>query len=349
MRVDLAQLEPERVLVIMPTWLGDVVMATPTLRALRHRFPAASITLAFKGATHRLADAMPIPAPARDWVGARASTLRADLAVVLPGSFRTAWLALRTGTPRRLGYRRDGRGWLLTDRLDPPRSGRRFAPVPTVAYYLALARRLGATVEDRRVSLEVSPERDNEASQLLERAGVATPFVLLNPGAVRESKRWPAERFAQAAAAIHRETGVAAAVTGSPAERGVLDALLAAAASPIADLPAAGLKLEHLPAFARRASLVITNDTGPRHVAAAVGTPTVTLFGPTPPAWTRLEGAPPSRDLVAGDPDARAVSSKRDVPGREMHRIAVEDVVAAAVELLGSSSHAMPVASAVTP
>lgn len=347
-----ARAEPSTVLITMPTWLGDIVMATPTLKALAQRWPDASFTLAFKSSIMReVAPTLPIDASSVVWPDVSPSTLRADVAVLLPNSFRAAWHAFRTGSTRRVGYARDRRGWLLTDRLKPLKSQGKFTPVPTVRYYLALAKHLGAQTLDRRVELRIPEGMAKEADALLMKAGLAATndsdgdsegdsgggFVLLNPGAVRASKRWPAERFAQTAQAIHEQTGLPAAVTGSPNERDVLDAVRSAATSPIVDLSAQGLKLGELPAVVKRASLLITNDTGPRHLAAGVGTPTVTLYGPTPPSWTVLDDPPPHRDLVAGSPTPQAGSSKTAVAGQEMDRIAVDQVTAAALELLNDA------------
>ncbi len=327
---------PNSILIIMPTWLGDVVMATPTLRALQAHYPHAQITLAFKNPMSALSPCLPVNATTARWDQVKLSTLRADLAVLLPNSFRTAWATWRTGSRRRVGYARDGRGPLLTDRLLPPRQRNVFLPIPTVDYYLALADYLGADIQDATLQLNIPEPAAEQADALLQKVGLTERFVLLNPGAVRESKRWPAERFAALADQLHQSHRLQVAVTGSPSERAVLDAVIAQAQTPIADLSAAGLQLADLPAVVSRAALLITNDTGPRHVAAGVQTPVVTLFGPTPPEWTVIDYAL-ERQLVAGGdttPDEPRASAKQAVQGRTMDLIPVDDVKAACTELL---------------
>ncbi|MFW6060722.1 MAG: lipopolysaccharide heptosyltransferase II [Phycisphaeraceae bacterium] len=295
-----------RLLVVYPTWLGDCVMAMPTLRALRERFPEAHITVL----VGRPLRAIVAPNPWMDRIvthklggGDRRHTLRRlvqrlrrgrfDAAVLLPNSFRAALLVRLAGIPRRIGYDRDGRGLLLTDRLLPQRAGGRYVKVPTREYYLGLARYLGATRIDPRMQLFTRPADDADADALLARAGWSgesdNPLLLLNPGAnYGDAKMWPPARFAAVADRAHREWNATVAVSGAPKERPILDQLIAAAKAPILDLPAHGLQLRLLKSIVRRASLMITNDTGPRHIAAALDTPVVTVFGPTDPKWTEI-------------------------------------------------------------
>jgi len=303
-------IQARRLLVVMPTWLGDCVMAMPTLRALRGLYPEAHIT-ALAGATVK-----PIIDP-NPWINrtitvrtrrkgrkrdrgagpirlaAKLTAGRFDLAVILPNSFRSALVTAMAKIPSRVGYDRDGRGVLLTDRLLARRTAEGFVPVPTRDYYLGLARYLGSPDPDPALQLFTRPEHDGQADELLRQGGFdpasGRTFVLLNPGAnYGDAKMWHPERFAQVADRCAKEFDAFVAVNGSPKERQVLDQVLAAAKTPIFDLSDSGMTLNLLKSVVKRATVMVTNDTGPRHIAAAVGTPVVTVFGPTDPAWTEI-------------------------------------------------------------
>lgn len=316
----------------MPTWLGDCVMATPTLRALRGLYPEAHISALMKDAVRPiLADCpwvdriLTARSRRRGWPDRRRGPIgmarrlaagRFDTAVLLPNSFRTAMIVSLAGVPRRIGYDRDGRGFMLTDRLLPRRKPGGFIPTPTRDYYLGIARYLGAADPDPAMQLFIDPTDERAADGLLVRAGfdpaAGKRLVLLNPGANRPDKRWPADRFARLAESLAASHEVAVAVTGAPRERDVLDAVIAASETPILDLPGHGLDLALLKGVVRRAGLLVTNDTGPRHVAAALGVPVVTLFGPTGPQWTEI-GFPLERQVVA--PPASADPAIHEAPG----------------------------------
>ncbi len=294
----------------MPSWLGDSVMATPTLRAMRQLYPQARITALARSTVRPIIDACPwvdriiTTRPARKGMSdsrrknifalaARLSSAKFDTAIILANSFRTALLTRMAGIPRRIGYDRDGRGGLLTDRLLARRAQGRFVPVSAVEYYLGLPRYLGALDPDTRMELVTRPQQDQRASELLAQAGYAPddarPLVLLNPGAnYGAAKIWYPDRFAAVADRCVEEHGAVIAVNGAPKERAILDAVVGAMKSPAIDLPKLGADLTVLKSVVKRARLMVTNDTGPRHVAAALGVPVVTVFGPTDPAWTDI-------------------------------------------------------------
>ena len=315
-------IDARRLLIVMPTWLGDCVMAMPTLRALRGLYPDAHITALVGAAVRPIIDPNPWinrtvtvrgqrkgksggksggktggktvarrAGPIR--LAARLASGHFDTAVILPNSFRSALVTAMAKIPRRVGYDRDGRGVLLTDRLLARRTLEGFVPVPTRDYYLGLARYLGSADPDPAMQLFTRPEHDAQADELLRQGGFDTEadrkLVLLNPGAnYGDAKMWEPERFAHVADRCADELGAFVAVNGSPKERAILDRVIASARTPILDLSAEGMPLSLLKSIVRRASVVVTNDTGPRHVAAALGTPVVTLFGPTDPAWTEI-------------------------------------------------------------
>lgn len=324
---------PQRILIWLPNWVGDVVMATPTLRALRLIHPKAHITWLVRPYLKPLIDACPwydrlmslrgesgllarsratrsgrtLPADRRRTWPALVARLRAgrfDQAILLPNSFRSAAMTRLAGIGRIIGYGRDGRSWLLTDRLSPPREGRRFIPTSTLHYYLQIARHQAASIADDSPSasarlyspemeLFTHPADDARADRLLRAAGI-TPgldrLLLLNPGAAFGSaKMWAPERFAAVADDLAARYNLRPMVSGAPSERPILDAVRAAARTPIIDLPALGCDLRLLKSILRHVNLMITNDTGPRHMAAAMNVPVVTLFGPTDPRWAAID------------------------------------------------------------
>lgn len=327
----------------MPTWLGDCVMATPALAALRKACPESEFIAVFRPAMAGLAESMP-------WIN-RAVTLhdtvaglrnacravgkpRIDLAVLLPNSFRSAVLPAILRAKRRLGYARDGRGWLLTDRLDPPRTDHgQYQPTPAVDYYLDLLRSIGVDADAPQLALRPPETAQATASTILQRAGLDPSsdrqLVVLNPGAQRLDKRWPPERFAAVADTLAESHGTITAVNGAPREAEVLQAVVTSARTPVVDLSKAGMTLDALPAVLGRAALLVTNDTGTRHVAAAMGVPVVSIFGPTTLDWTRIP-FDAERALCAVD---------ASTPG-PITQISIEQVVNAARSLLADRNPA---------
>ncbi|MCC6322764.1 MAG: glycosyltransferase family 9 protein [Phycisphaerales bacterium] len=296
---------PRKVLVVCPSWLGDVVMATPALRTLRGGLPGAFLGgLVRPGIDELLAgtdffDELHIERAAGvmgpKLVASRIRPRRYDVAILFTNSFSTALITRLAFIPRRIGYDRDGRGVLLTDRVKaerrpPPHRG--YKCVPAIDYYLRLAREIVPNAaHPPRLELAVTSEQQTRADAIIAAAQVAPGerFAILNPGANDPAKRWPADRFAALAAWLSRERGLPVLVNGGPAERELAEAVAADARSPrVVALPALGITIGALKGLVRRAAIMVTNDTGPRHLAAAFDIPTVTLFGPTDPRWTTL-------------------------------------------------------------
>ena len=336
-----SEMDVRRLLIVMPTWLGDCVMATPTLHALRELFPDAHIKAMVSRNNRPILDALP-------WIDSfvtvrkhrrgslslsRRLTLgRFDTAVLLPNSFRTAALVAMAGIPRRVGYDRDGRGFMLTDRLLPRKGTDGFIPVPALDYYLGLTRYLGTRDADTTMRLFTRPDDDAAADEMLRHNGFQPggdqPLLLLNPGAQKPVKRWPADRFADLADRCAQRWDARVAVTGAPSETDVLAAIVATAKTPMINLAEAGMTLRLLKSVVQRATVMVTNDTGPRHVAAALNTPVVTLFGPTGPEWTRI-GFADEREVVAP-----AVTGEDGRATRSMQSITTDAVMGAVASLM---------------
>jgi len=333
-------------LIIMPSWVGDIVMATPALRAFAARAerdgrrveaivrPGAAPLLAGLGlsATIEL-DLRGVGGLLR---GARAlRARRAGAALLLPNSFRAALAVALARVPCRMGYATDGRGMLLHRRI---RRAKPRDPISAVDWYADLAAALlDTTVDDRSPRLVVTDAERSAADGLLAdtgRAGSARSFVLMNPGANRTDKRWPAARFAAFGVRFAQRHGLGIVVTGSPKER-VLTAEVAAACPGAIDLAARGVDLAALKGVIADAALLVSNDTGPRHIAIALGTPVVSLFGPTDHRWTTVVGAV-ERRLVAEPFLPAEESADRHAAHCAIDRISVGDALHAAEALLAS-------------
>lgn len=361
---------PLRLLVVLPSWLGDAAMATPALRLLRDRLPGAYLAGLARPAVADLLAGTPLVDEilverasgmmGRKHAAARVRALRFDTAVLLTNSFSTALVARLAGVPRRVGYDRDGRGMLLTRRLRAPEwpgstpVRRRWAPVPAVVYYFAAAAAalgdpppdLGAAADPlallpsgARLELPLNEADVADADSVLGRAGVGASEALavLNPGANNPAKRWPAERFGALAGWLSDRHGLRVLVNTGPGEEEVGHAVRQHAPGVVV-LGEHGQTLGSLKALLARARVLVTNDTGPRHLAAAFGTPTVALFGPTDSRWTTLPEAP-------GGPREVLLTAGEILPGEladehperhEMGLIGLGQVQDAVDRLLGS-------------
>lgn len=353
----------------MPSWVGDVVMATPALRLLRDARPNDEIHAILRpgldalldgaGLVNRLhtADSSGIVGPIRL---ARATRLiRPDQALLLPNSFATA-LALRLArVPRRVGYDRDGRGLLLTERLAAPRDGS-WSLVPAVRYYYhAAAAFLDPSLppldappctslthaplgdaEDSHLELGLTRAQTEAADELRADAEITTPYAILNPGGNNDAKRWPAERFSALADHLERKHNLRVLINGSPGERALCEQIARDARTHPIALPALGPTLGSLKSIIKGARLMVTNDTGPRHIAAAFGVPLVSLFGPTDPRWTTiptrlLADGNPSETILIADPDLDpAMASNDDPDASRVDRITLESVIRAVDRLM---------------
>jgi heptosyltransferase-2 len=279
----------ERVLVRFPNWLGDTVMALPMLRSLRKALPGAdlwclgpwvgTILESEPGMARRLVT--PERVSARLAQARRLRQARFDLAVILPNSFETALAAWLSGARWRVGYG-DGRGALLTHALRPDAD-----PVHQVRGYLRLLAPLGADGPTTPPTLVIDAARRVEARRLLGEVQLppGKPKVGLQLGAaLGPAKLWPSERLAALAMRLEAR-GVHPLLLGSPGARGLGDAVRAAATGPIRSL----VGRDHpalLAALMSELDALVAADSGPAHVAAAVGVPAVTLFGPTDPRLT---------------------------------------------------------------
>ena len=286
---------PDRLVVLAPNWLGDAVMALPALQTLRDHNPQAHLAVAARPSVAPLYAMVPgvaavLPLESRGGLSqvqwwrrdaARLAAERFDLAVLLPNSFLSAWVAAQARVPERWGYDTDLRGRWLTKAL------RRPAPsVHQADYYLALTTAAGLAPSARVARLAVPQAAHAAAAALLP----SREIVVLAPGAAYgRAKQWPPERFAALAHRLWRARGVASVLvgTGGDAVAGVeLRAALIAlpGGSETAEVLVNLIGKTDLPTLAAvlaRARAVVANDSGAMHLAGAVGAQVVAIFGPT--------------------------------------------------------------------
>jgi heptosyltransferase-2 len=272
----------------MPNWIGDAVMATPALRAIRAAFPAARIAIVANPMVAELFTFHPdcdqvIRFDKRSGHGGAGGfwrfcrALRRErfaLVILLQNAFEAAAMAVLAGIPRRAGYRSDGRGLLLTSGV--PAVDKKHG-LHHVDYYLHMLRQLGIDGGDRRLRLAVTAE---EQAGARERLG-AGDWVAVNPGAsYGAAKRWIPERFAAVADGLAAEFGVRLVLTGGPGEAEIgRDIERAMKVAPVNLIGRTSVR--ELMAVLAQCRLVVTNDSGPMHIAAAFGVPLVAVFGPT--------------------------------------------------------------------
>ncbi len=295
-----------KIAIVLPNHVGDVVMATPALRALRCGFPEAEISALVRAPLAGLLGGCPwidrligheIYEGAGRWrqfwrrLAVGRGLKGASTVILLPNSLSSAFLALASGAPRRLGYARRGRDLLLTEAVAAPRGpDGHFVPVAMERYYLDLVSRLGCADTGTELELFTEAEAERACDDLFAEHGIRSgvPLVCLAPGAgYGPSKLWPPEYMAQVASAL-RDDGAQLALVHGPGEEELAEKIIDQAAGGIASLGGAGMSLSLLKSVLARAQLVLCNDAGARHVSAAFGVPTIVLMGPTSVAYTNL-------------------------------------------------------------
>jgi heptosyltransferase-2 len=293
----------KKILVRGVNWIGDAVMTLPSFRVLRSEYSDSEIHILEKrwvapvfGRDPNI-DRFVEYKPEYSGVIGKLSASgdlrkgRYDSAFLFQNAFDAAILAYLSGIPERIGYNRDGRGFLLSRPIPVTAEAKR---LHHVLYYLNLLREAGFKAVYRHPWIYMDTHERIKAAEVLE--GLSRPIVILNPGATYGSaKRWPEESYASLSGMIIRMLGGSVVLTGSDAERGIADKILGminqdlTTAERIRNL-AGVTSLRALMSILSQADAVVSNDSGPMHLSYAVGTPLVSIFGSTDPALT----GPPS-------------------------------------------------------
>jgi heptosyltransferase II len=345
-------MEYRRILVRATNWVGDAVMSIPALQALRERYPTARISILARpwvaglyGREPFCDELIPYDAP-RGWEGIgekrrMAATLRArrfDAAILLQNAFEAAALVRWAGIPLRIGYARDGRGWLLTHPIPAPLKDE--TPRHQRFYYLELLKRAGLIESypaDAAIRLHGASAAAAVGRERFERIFGSQRVVGVSPGAAYGgAKRWLPERFADAAIQVARERGAGVAVFGSEPEAGICEivrARIETAGEKCASF-AGSTALGEFIEMAAACDVFLTNDSGPMHIASALGVPTVVVFGATDEEATGPTG---EQSRIVREPVECSPCLLRECPidHRCMTRVSAERVAQAALELVG--------------
>jgi len=295
------QKKTDTILVFCPNWVGDVVMATPAFKCLRQNYPDARIVGLIRGYVKGVVEDAPwfdqlIVTNDKSWRGFahlvyQIRRLQAELAVVLPNTFRSALLARLGGARQIYGYRRNGRAMLLSGGPQPLRDGRQIRPVPMVDYYLEICRRLKLTIDQqKKPRLYISKSLQAKGDRLLGRYGIASDEMVigLNPGAqYGASKCWPAEYFARLAELLEQRWKCRLLLFIGPGEASIGHKIVQLSQAAIINTGPDNVDLALLKPLVQRCRLLVTNDTGPRHYAVAFDIPVVVIMGPTDPRYTQ--------------------------------------------------------------
>jgi heptosyltransferase-2 len=318
-----------RLVVRAPNWLGDAIMALPALEAVRRAQAGATIVLAARASIAPLFEEDTAAAPDEILVvddgteAARLREARADAILLLPNSFGSAWRASRAGIAERWGYKAQGRGWMLTRGVRPPR-GR----VHHVEYYLSLARGLGAEAPAVEPRLAPRARTLEQADALLREHGLPAGGRLVGfaPGAAYgHAKRWPPARVARVIAGL-AAYGAAAVIVGAAADRDTARAIESALPAGTRAVDLVGrTTLRQLVGVLARCAAFVSNDSGAMHVAAALGVPLTAIFGPTDERVTSPGGG---ADLVVSNVFCRPCLLREcPIDHRCMKRIDVDTVL----------------------
>lgn len=273
-------------------------MATPALAAFRNLFKNDRISFC---ANKTVAEALRPCRFTDEWIvlkkggpfviAGQLKNYNFDTAILLKNSYASALAVFIAGIKNRAGYAREGRGIFLTKKLRPSKiSLFKYKPLSVIDYYLAIASLFAGKAADRKMRLEID---ENDRQKVLEKFAKylnnEKPVVILVPGgAFGASKIWPPDRFAKVADFLTEKFSANVFVSVSPAkqETEIAEKICSQAKHPLINLAQSPVTLGQLKALFSYARLVITNDTGPRHIAIALNRKVITLFGPNNPAWT---------------------------------------------------------------
>jgi heptosyltransferase-2 len=341
----------ERILVRATNWIGDAVMSLPALHALRERFPRAHISILARPWVAGLYGREPfcdelipydVPSGVRGWrakweVARQLRQRQFDCCILLQNAFESAAVAWLAHIPVRIGYDRDGRRWFLTHPVVVPRKGE--IPPHQRFYYLELLRRaeiISGYPHDATISLTGAGEAALAGKRRMEEMALGKRIIGVAPGAAYGgAKRWLTERFAEAAISIARERQADVVVFGSMQESPICQVVCEAITSAgvrCADVSGKTTLAELIELMAA-CELCLTNDSGPMHIASALGVPTVAIFGATDAAATGPAG---TRARIVQEPVECSPCLLRECPidHRCMVRVETGRVVGVALNLL---------------
>jgi len=293
-----SQCTEDEILIWLPSPMGDAILCTPALSAIRNHFKTCKITFLatdvvrsilspcnFNDKWLELKDNNPFK------IAKKLKEHKFTYAILFKNSFASAIAVYLAKIPWRIGYAREWRGFFLTDKLYPMKlRNRKFKPISMVEYYLAIARWLGCKPTNKKLELLIDPQEkqklSDKFSEVITKNG---PLVIIVPGgAFGPSKCWSSLKFAQTAGRLITKYNATVFISVAPEsiETKIAKDICSSSKHKLINLAETPLSLGQLKALFSIADLVISNDTGPRHIAIALGRKVVTLFGPNNPIWT---------------------------------------------------------------
>ncbi len=347
-----------KVAILLPTWVGDTCMATPTIRALRDGLPNVDeLCVVGRYAPVAVLEGTPwidssiIYKPrstdskivSRRGLVAMLKRRGFNMVVLLPNSLSAGLIGYLSGAKRRIGYAKDGRSWLLTDPIPQWDGVVDHSKKPTIDYYLQIANRLGCSIVDRRMQLFVSDSDQKLAKDLYSRFQFSSesPTVVFNTSsATAASRLWPVGHASRAAKLLADQFGIQIIVHCGPSDRERANAIafgashrLVKSMGHIEDIPIGLSK-----ALLSQANVVVSTDSGPRHMAIALDKRVVSLFGPTAPEGTQTYNQPETILQVPMDCQPCGKAKCPLVHNNCMHGLAYPVVVDAVLKLIGISN-----------
>lgn len=297
----------------LPNPAGDVVAATPALRGLRAALPGTRITWCGRPPALAILDGLPdrddvlaiegplaggYSAPRR--IGNAWRAAGADAVLLLTNSWSSAWAAAVSRAPVRVGYvLRPRPTWMsghanpwsrqamVTHALFPARDGGRTRPEAMRTWYLRLAALLGASDDGHPARLAVTPEGESLARRRLAAPGFVGGYFAVSPGAsYGPSKVYPVAQVVEVVRRVRERTNLPPVILGGPGEEAIVAEVAARVGAPCVATDGEPARWPETKSLIEGASLLLTTDAGPRHVAAALGTPVVVWMGPTDPRWS---------------------------------------------------------------
>ena len=341
--------EYRNILIIKPSALGDIVHTLPVLGPLKRKYPQAKITWLVRKEfaslieNHDGIDSLIIfdrKLIAKSWYSLTAmkellrllKTLKKgsfDLVIDFQGLFRTAFFAKTTGCKRIIGMSnaREFANIFYTDKITPPNDSNHI-----VDYYFKILNALDIKIDKIQYGLKVSSQAQQYVDGLLAEKNVEkNNYIVFLPGSAQAIKCWPAENFAKLAEALSAQTNLKIIAAGTASEKQQIENIVRQSSTPIINL-AGQTNVAQLAALLGGARIVIGNDTGPGHIAFAMGVPTIFIFGPSNPQRVAPYKSPES--IIAIDPDGRGNDYKSLAYEHRIEAIPVELVLKKALQKL---------------
>jgi len=337
----------KRILIVRTDRVGDVILSTPVIKALRDAYPAAYMAMMVRPYTKIIVEGNPYldevivydkDKKEKNWLGnflfsRRLAEKKFDLAVVLNPSNRSNFIPFLAGIPKRVGYNRK-MGFLLTDKIkDTKHEGKKHE----IEYNLDVVRHLGIQPQDKNTFMPTSPEAEKWVESIFTKENIkpTDKLVVLNPGSSDNSKIWPAQRYATVGEKLAQK-GYKIVILGGPGDRGIAQQIMTKMHNPFINM-VGNNNISQAASFLKKCSLFISTDTGPMHIASSLGVPIIAILGRNQPGLSPTRWGPHNKNsrLLHKDVGCKECLAHNCKKGFLcLKAITVEDVLEAAESLL---------------